>query len=346
MFTRYYPFYDPVQPGAGMIFAGLSNGLSRDESATRNGYYANHQGEFFNGRLNTMAGIRREEFEIEGAGTVPVEYSDTVYMGGFTFELINGLNFFASYSQSFEPNRPPNNVTVRGPGVEDGESSLLAPKSGEGMDIGFKSSLWDNKLAGTLTFFNLQQEASVSTDNERTDSDPRNQDSDPSNDVTWYRTAGLFESEGIELEVIYSPSPNYQLLAAFSWMWDANLVSDPNLPEDHGLFDRRNQNSPEFKFTLWNKYVFSEGALEGLELGLGGRYVDDHFPRSGLGSTQLLVNDASLVFDGLIAYNTQIGGYDTRFTLQMENLTDEIYQEGHTAAGDPFKVNFSVEVDF
>jgi iron complex outermembrane receptor protein len=346
MFTRYYPFFDPVQPGAGMVFAGVSEGLSRDESATRNGYYANHQGEFFDGRLNTMAGIRREEFEIEGAGTVPVEYSDTVYMGGFTFEMVKGLNFFASYSQSFEPNRPPNNVTVRGPGVEEGEASLLAPKSGEGMDIGFKSSLWENKLAGTLTFFNLQQEASVATDNEKTDADPRNQDSDPSNDVTWYRTAGLFESEGIELEIIYSPNPNYQLLAAASWMWDANLVSDPNLPEDHGLFDRRNQNSPEYKFTLWNKYVFSEGPLEGLELGLGARYVDEHFPRSGLGSTQLLVNDDSLVFDGLIAYNTQIGGYDTRLTLQMENLTDEIYQEGHTAAGDPFKVNFSVEVDF
>jgi iron complex outermembrane receptor protein len=346
MFMRYYPFFDPVQPGAGMVFDGVASSLNRDESATRNGYYANYQGEYFEGRLNTMLGVRREEFEISGAGTVAVEYEDTVYMGGLTFELVKGLNVFASYSQSFEPNRPPNNVTVRGPGVEDGEAGLLPPKSGEGMDIGFKSALWDNKLAGTLTFFNLRQEASVATDTVRTENDPRNLDADPGNDVTWYRTAGKFESEGIELEIIYSPTPNYQLLAAASWMWDAGLVSDPNLPDDHGLFDRRNQNSPEYKFTIWNKYVFSEGRFEGLELGLGARYIDDHFPRSGLGTTQLLVNEDSLVFDGLIAYNTQLGGHDTRFSLQLENITDEVYQEGHTAAGDPFKVNFSMEVKF
>lgn len=345
MFIRYYPFFDAVQPGAGYAFDGLADGASRDESATRKGYYANHQGTFLDGRLNTMLGIRREDFTIEGAGT-PVEYADTVYMGGLTYRLIEGLNFFASYSQSFEPNRPPNNVTVRGPGVEEGEASLLDPKQGEGMDIGFKSSLWGNKLAGTFTFFNLQQEASVTTDTQRTEGDPRNLDSDPSNDVTWFRTAGLFESEGIEVEIIYSPNPNYQLLAAFSWMWDAGLVSDPNIDPESRLFERRNQNSPEYKLSVWNKYVFSDGSFEGLELGLGARYVDDHFPRSGVGYDQMLVNDASLVIDGLIAYKTVWFGKDTRLALQLENLTDEVYQEGHTAAGDPFKANFSVEISF
>jgi outer membrane receptor for monomeric catechols len=129
-------------------------------------------------------------------------------------------------------------------------------------------------------------------------------------------------------------------------MWRANLMEDPNLPPDHGLFDRRNQNSPEYKLSLWNKYTFSEGRFEGLEIGLGMRYMDDHFPRSGLGSTQMLVNESFVVFDGLIAYGTKIGGFDTRFALQLENLTDEIYQEGHTAAGSPFKANLSIRVSF
>lgn len=346
MFQRYYPFFDTVQPSAGMAFEGVAPGWTRDESSTRDGYYLNHQGEFFNSRLNTMAGVRREEFSISSAGTVPTEYADTVYMGGMTFQVIDGLNFYASYSQSFEPNRPPNNLTIRGNGVLPGEASLLPPKSGEGIDIGFKYSLMDNKLTGLISFFNLQQEASVTRDDDRTDADPRNQDSDSTNDVTWYRTAGQYESEGLEIEVIYSPTLNYQLVAAFSWMWRANLMEDPNLPPDHGLFDRRNQNSPEYKLSLWNKYTFSEGRFEGLELGLGMRYMDDHFPRSGLGSTQMLVNESFVVFDGLIAYNTKIAGFDTRFALQMENLTDEIYQEGHTAAGSPFKANFSVRVQF
>ncbi|MGC9451384.1 MAG: TonB-dependent siderophore receptor [Oceanipulchritudo sp.] len=346
MYRRYYPFFDPVQPGAGIVFNGYSDGWFRDESASRRGYYLNHQGEFLSGRLNTMVGARREKFTIEGTGTAETAYADNVFMGGFSFKLIEGLNFFSSYSQNFEPNRPPNNVNISGPGVLPGEASLLPPRSGEGIDIGLKSALWDNKLSGMISFFNLQQESTVARDDEKTENDPRNLDDDPANDVTWFRTAGLYESEGLEVELVYSPTPNYQLVCSFSWMWTAALVEDPNLPPDHGLFDRRNQNSPEYKFTVWNKYVFGEGPMEGLEIGFGARFVDDHFPRSGLGSTQLLVNDSSLVFDGLIAYKTRIAGLDTRFALQLENLTDEVYQEGHTAAGDPFKANFSVKVDF
>ncbi len=346
MFQRYYPFFDPVQPGAGMAFAGISPSWTRDESSTRNGYYLNHQGEFFNGRFNTMAGVRREEFEITGTGSVATDYADTVYMGGFTFSIVEGLNFFASYSQNFEPNRPPNNVTVRGPGVLPGEAALLPPRSGEGIDVGFKSALWNNKLSGLISFFNLQQESTVARDDDKTDADPRNKDDNPSNDVTWYRTAGRYKSEGLEVEIIYSPNQNYQLVAAFSWMWRANLVEDPNIAPDSDLFKRRNQNSPEYKLSLWNKYTFTEGRLEGLELGLGMRYMDDHYPRSGLGSTQLLVNKSFVVFDSLAAYRTRIAGHDTRFALQLENLFNTVYQEGHTAAGSPRRANFSVRFSF
>jgi len=345
MFQRYYPFFDPVQPSAGMVFNGV-NAISVDQENTRKGYYVNHQGEFFNGRLNTMFGARREKFTSESVGAAPTEYEDDVFMGGFSLKVIEGLNFFASFSQSFEPNRPPNDKNIQGAGVLPGEQQQLGPRSGEGIDIGFKSALWDNKLSGTISYFNLQQEANVRRDDEKTNSDPRNLDDDSTNNVTWFRNAGRTESEGLEVELVYSPTPNYQLVAAFSWMWTAALVEDPGLPPDHGLFDRRNQNSPEYKFTLWNKYVFTEGRLAGFEIGLGGRYIDDHFPRTGLGTTQLLVNEESLVFDGLLAYKTTIGGYETRFALQLENLLDEVYQEGHTAAGDPFKANFSVTVNF
>ncbi|MCC5805950.1 MAG: TonB-dependent receptor plug domain-containing protein [Opitutales bacterium] len=338
MYSRHYPFFDP-QPSPRDIFDGWGS-PSVEQTNARNGYYLSHQAELWNGRVNTMAGIRHEDYRQFDFGSVTQEVNGTTYMGGFTAQVIEGLNFFASYSENFMPNRGAN---ITGPGVRDEDRSTLPPETGSGFDIGFKSELFDERLTGMVTFFNLERQNIRAQDAERTANDPRNLDDNPNNNVTWYTTSGLQRTQGTEWELIYTPTRNYQLLFSYSWMWKANLIRNDDLPPDSFQFVRRLRNAPRHKLAVWNKYTFIEGPLTGVELGVGVRHSSRHHPRDGASP---MVNPSYTVFDGLIAYSREIGGRDWRFSLNLENLTDKLYLEGHTAAGDPFKANFTATLRF
>jgi len=336
MYERYYPYYDE-QPGAGAIFGGWS-APTRMEENNRNGYYVSYQGAFLEDRLNVMAGVRYEEFVQKDFGELLQDINDTTYMGGFTFEWIKGFSLFGSYSENFQPNRGAN---VTGVGVLPEERESLPSETGNGIDVGVKIDAFDGKLSGMVTFFNLERQNIRARDDERTDNDPRNQDG--TTNVVWYGTSGLQRSQGTEWELIYTPVPAYQLIVSYSWMWEADLIRDANLPPDAYHFQRRLRNAPEHKLSLWNKYTFVDGPLTGFEIGFGMRYSDEHFPRD---APSPLINDSFVVFDGLLAYKTEIRGMEWRFSLNLENITDELYQEGHTAAGDPFKARFTAAVKF
>ena len=338
-----YRFWDPFLHAPvriGQVSTGLSPNFSTSD-AERRSYYVTHQGEFFRGRLHTMAGLRRTEFEnLPGnqAGRNAREAIDKIVpMYGFNFRVLSAVILFASYSENFLPTI---SREANGPGIRPGEDKLLPPEQGAGWDVGLKTDWMDNRLSGTFSVFQLDRENIVINDIVRRESDPRNQDSDPNNNVFFSAPSGLERSQGLEMDLIYSPTRQFQLLVGYSYMWQAEQVSNPSLLpgtyEHRILIGRRLRSAPEHNFRTFGKYTFNEGLLKGTSVGLGVRYTGEHEALSQNAAFDL-TNEASTVVDAFVSYRTQIAGQKISLTLSIDNLLDEAYIIGNRHYGDPFK---------
>ncbi len=345
-------FWDPMihEPlSANKILTGFSSAFSTGDTE-RNAYYITHQGTLFDGRLHTMAGVRYTDFKSQGANqNGPLDSNEinaTVPMVGVNFRIFDGFSFFASYSENFIPTF---NISATGPGVQPGEAFLLPPESAAGWDIGIKTDWMDNKLSGTFTVFQLERQDLARNDIAKREADPRNNDSDPDNDIFFVTTSGLERSQGLELDLIWTPNTNYQLLLAYSYTWDAKLVSNPALEvgsvAEQVLIGRRLRTAPDHLFSMFNKYTFSKGPLKGVSLGGGFRYTGEHGPLNHNFQFNL-INESSFIVDAFIGYKTKVGNSDVSFMLNFENLTDSEYFVGNRAAGDPLKVFLSSKITF
>ena len=347
-----YRFWDPFlhQPvRLSQIDAGLGPTYTTSD-ATRRAGYATHQGVFFSGRLHTMIGLRRTEFSnVPGtqAGRRPKEsISKAVPMYGLNFRLAPGFVLFGSISENFIPTIAREG---EGPGIRPGEDNLLPPEQGAGWDIGIKTDWKDNRVSGTLSVFQLDRKNIVINDIVRRESDPRNLDNDPNNNVTFRASSGLERSQGVELDFVISATERLQFLAGYSHMWEAAQVSNPSLLpgtyEHRILIGRRLRSAPLHTFNTLGRYRFADGRLKGLSVGLGVRYIGEHEALSQNAAFDL-ENAASTVVDAFANYRTQIAGQRVNFGLSVDNLFDEVYVVGNRHYGDPFKIFFRTKLDW
>ena len=245
-----------------------------------------------------------------------------------------------------------------------GAFDYIQNEEGFNYEIGWKTSLNDNKLVGTVSIFQgvrrnekLDDGQKQTNENEPYNYSPTLFSPGPSealpgaparsqfyNTRTFrWRTTGIENTvTGTEFEFIYTPIPNYQAVINGAWLWQAETTDHPSYKMgDGGIGDiflgQRIENVPEFRFNIWNKYTFTETALRGLSVGLGMRYSSDQIlsrsydwnaDKGGFTSGDYLV------FDGNISYPWSIGGYDFVNTLQVTNLTNETYYEGSYFASD------------
>jgi len=344
--------WNPAQEGYIDIREAIlfENGLSKTGQGQDNfirAHYASYVGKYFDEKLILMGGIRdetyRNRFLSNFERTNSTTFEGTTPMGGLVWEFLEGVSFFGSYSKGYLPAA---GGLIQGDGATDAERNMTVDnKEGTGIDFGFKAQTRDNRLSGTLSFFEVSFTNDIRTrDFEREDDDPRNNDDDPSNDVIWFKVGGESRTQGMELDLIYTPMPSLQLVFSYAWMWQAEVLDNETAPEQEGS---RLANAPEHSGSIWAKYSFQEGKLEGLSFGLGAKYKDRVWlaiqPHRNTYEAPSFV-----VFDALIEYKTQIRGIDTRFALNVTNLFDKEYigsaSGGQAGAvpGDVRKVFFSV----
>ncbi len=339
IFRNHNPFLQPPLE-LNSIFTTL-NEIDRT-SADTTGYYITHQATLIDQRLNTMLGVRYVDFESDSLGGI----DEAVFSGGLNFEVIDGFTVFGSYSENFIPTL---NLSAGGPGALPEEIFLLPPESAAGWDVGVKTDWKDNTISGTISVFELERQNIARNAVEKRETDPRNNDADPNNDVTFRSAGGLERSQGIELDLTWTPSRNYQALLAYSYLWEAKLVSDPNYVPgtlDHFIqIGRRLRTTPEHTFSFFNRYKFTEGALKGLSIGAGARYTSEHGPLNHNAQFNI-INESSIVVDAFVKYSTKVFDHDTEFKLNVENVTDEFYIIGNRSAGDPRKFYFTVKTFF
>lgn len=192
------------------------------------------------------------------------------------------------------------------------------------------------------------------------------------------------ESRGVDLNLMLSPTENWQIVLNYSYIerevtspfnlvavrhpeTGANLgtvydqwvyflgrdaFEDPTDPTTltSGIKGLSLFFAPEHSATVWNKYAFTDGRAEGLEVGMGARYVGSSQTSIPIGGRDAIINPFRtppvpdrIVVDGMLAYNwtwlearwrLQLNVYNLANDTRGHNFATYTIPEGQANAGD------------
>lgn len=274
------------------------------------------------GRLLLLQGLRSSKTEDERKNMRPPvrrvlnSLRANVPNYGASFKLRPDLAVFASYSESY---LPPN---LQG-ALVDADGNPFPPQTGKGTDVGIKFDLWDGRASGSVTAYMIDRENTLIPD--------------PIN-TGFNVSEGLTEVKGVDFSVALRPTKGWSILAGYSFT-DGTLV---NGTEPGG----RIGNIPEHKATIWNRYKFSTGRFKGIGLGLGVIHVDERRGNSALRDLPGLSSPAYTLLNASVSYERRIKRQNWSFTLQANNLLDEVYYASAAGPGSPLIVSGTVRLSF
>lgn len=314
------PRTEPIRSGYGEIFSLFPNGLpvtpAPAESKTRS-YYVSDQVKLLDGRLHAILGARSTRAQ-NAAGLKQNEVTPQV---GVLFRPLEGIGFFANYSETFEPNY-----------LVDGNRKQVGPTTGEGYDIGVKVDKGDGRISATASVFQVER-ANI----------PRRDV--PREILTGilpiYILGGVERVAGFEADVIYTPARNLQVVGSYTYNWERETVASTGDVRQVGV---PLENVPEQTAYIWGKYTFTEGTLKSTSVGLGATYSS-----GGQLSASWDVpvkGDAYFVFDAMLGYELPVRKSKVVVQLNLRNLTSEVYNPGVFLRSNPLTAYLSARYAF
>lgn len=248
-----------------------------------------------------------------------------------------------------------------GRGVYD----LIKNEEGMNWEFGAKYSKRDGSIVGTLSFFRGERENQMLDDSAK-----QSNLEEPLNSSTtlfpvgspyyntrllrWRTTDLKNRIEGTEAAVIWTPRRNFQASIEGSWLWTAKTMYDKTRAAPGSAaynaatpaakvasdiyYKARIENVPEYKFTFFGKYTFTDGIVNGFgrgfNVGGGARYTSETVVSRTVDWNPLAggyqAGDA-LVFDATLGYSWKVLGYRFDSMFGVYNVTDEKYSEGSFA---------------
>lgn len=209
---------------------------------------------------------------------------------GIVADVTGEVAVYASYSEIFKPQSQ-----------QDVSGQILAPRVGGAYEVGVKGGFLEDRLTTHLAVYRMIDEnRSVAiagcTGN------------------ACYTAAGKVRSQGLEAQVTGRPLPQWDVSAGYAYVETKTL----NGTDAGNTFAPE---TPKHTASVWAKYSFPEGVMEGLSLGGGVKGVSSFYSQSsGIRWTQ----DAYAVVDALIGYKLS-DNFD--LSLNVNNLLDEKYYE-------------------
>jgi iron complex outermembrane receptor protein len=287
---------DVTNPTYGASVGSLASYTDSDQDLKQTGIYLQDQIEF--GKLRAVLGIRHDwadqETDNHVFGTATDQSSDaTTYRAGLLYLFDNDVAPYASYATSFEP--------VLG---TDYSGNAFVPTEAEQYEIGVKYQPEGLDALFTVAAFDIRQQNVKTADNAH---------------PNYYVQQGEIHSRGLEFEARGQVTSNIELIAALSL-----LDTEVSESTTTSIIGNRPQAVPRYFGSLWANYTFDAGALEGLTLGgglrfVGSSYADDANTVEADGYTLV---DAALKYD-FGAKHPDLKGLQA--TLNVTNLLDEEY---------------------
>lgn len=293
----------------------------------------------------------------------------TSWMAGVSYDVTKAISLYASYSTSFRPNSSTGAIYTVDRVVfhaaelglngeqelarirAEGADKVLGNETGVNTEFGAKVSMMDQKLVGTFSVFRLDRENEALEDIAREQADPLNW-SGPNKTgtfsannalggVRWFSNTSKRRVEGAEMEFIWTPIRNNQVLVNGSWLWQAETLLDTSInptANDQATLDKRYYTyqfrmpgTPEFRFNVFNTYTFTTTPLRGLRASAGLRYASKMNIQNSLAYDSknggLTAGDYT-VFDANLEFPWEIKGYRIKTGLNVTNVFDKDYADG------------------
>jgi iron complex outermembrane receptor protein len=264
--------------------------------------------------LKFLVGGRFDAFYRQDDFGTPEEESLTAFSPrvGIVYQPIKPISLYASYTQSFQPDRFLGRSATNEP---------FKPTEGTQYEVGIKADI-SEKLSATLAAYEITKTNVVT--------------SDP-NDPDLSVQVGEQRSRGIELDIGGEILPGWNIIASYTYT-DAITSKDNTVPVGNRI-----DNAPEHAASLWTSYELQTGDLKGLGFGLGLYYVGDRY--ADLENTSVL--SSYFRTDSAIYYKQD----NWRLALNFRNLFNETYYETSQSRniiypGAPFTVIGSFSIQF
>lgn len=272
------------------------------ESNMQTGIYAQDQISIGNWRLSL--GSRYDwaktgtynHFTTAGVPIVPASYvlirDEAVTSSAGALYLFENINLapYISYSESFQPNSGTNR-----------QGAPFEPTTGTQWEAGIKyqPATFDGMV--TLSAYDLVQNNVLTTDTEN---------------IGFSVATGEVNVRGIEFEGRVSPIEGFSVIGSLSRMY-SEITRANNATQGNRMI-----RVPDWSGTLWGDYTFQQGALEGLSVAGGARYVGQTF---GDAANSLSIPSYTL-FDAALRYSFgQVGNGRLHVSLNLSNLADKRY---------------------
>jgi len=248
-----------------------------------------------------LLGLRYDDYQTESyfAETLLSDYStdNLTPRLGLVYLPQPNVSWYATYSESFEPNSPVD-------ASFDNAGQALDPTVGEMFEVGSKWELQEGRMLVTAAIFTIDR------------------DGDPFEDTLTNTVVqrGLQRSKGFETAVSGLVNDNLTLTASFSYL-DSEFVVDDN----PNIVGNRPAGAAEFSFSAWGEYQFNDGPLQRLSL-QGGWFYESDRPVDNANSFDL---DAYHRFDIGLKYVMPLGEKSGLiYRLTASNVFDETYYKG------------------
>jgi iron complex outermembrane receptor protein len=291
------------------------------------GYYLVDTLSMFNERLFILAGARYTKITQKNprAGTTDLSQDRFSPQIGANFRVLPTLSAYVLFSESLQPNGSNTNPPGFGP------QGAFDPQLGQGYDIGLKFSFLQEKISGSVAYFDVAR-SNV-----------------PQNDVALtnaFRAAtgqngtvrilsGEETTRGVEVELVFSPLPGWQIVTGYQHIGFAEITADAN-PARVGL---ALGGVADNQLNLYTKYEFQQGELKGFAVGGGFTYVSDVSlaPEFYPSTTQT---------DVFAQYRTRLFNRPTQFFVNINNLFDEENATSRGVYAPPFRIRGGMNIRF
>lgn len=293
----------------------------------------------------------------------------TSWMAGIAYDLTKDITLYVSRSHSFRPNSATGAIYTIDRVVAhaqelglngetelqriraEGADKVLGNETGVNSELGVKVSLWNQKLVGTFSVFRLDRQGEALEDVARELEEPLNwsgpnrtgtfSTSSVLGGVRWFSNTSKRRVEGGEIEFIYTPIRNNQVVVSGSWLWKARTLHDASInpvatdfateQRRYYTYTFRMPGTPEFRFNVFNTYTFTQEPVRGLRLSLGARYSSEMNIQNSVvydSKNGGLTAGDYWVFDGNIEYPWEFRGYRIKTGLNVTNIADKDYSDG------------------
>lgn len=260
----------------------------------------------FSPKLSVMASLRYDRFDYGGDVNTDAdneqEYVDNTLSPkfGVVFQpIVNRVSVFANYQNGFSYKTPEyvfNNLT------SENELVVYDVIEANQLEFGVKGNLFNNKLEGTLSFYNI--------------------DIDNIFYYSTYTQDQKVNSKGVELEINASPIDGLNIHGGVSYN-KSEITDFPSNTTYEGL--RYHESGPETSYNFWADYKFVEGALKNFGLGAGFNGASEYNTMVGYQPTT-----GSFMLPGYTVFNAAVYYEHEKFRVSVKgnNLSDQQYYTG------------------